>query len=96
MRGDVEPAGPNAATLPGSEELLELLQQSLDRFAIEIGRRVALGLLEDEVRERCGPRHQWGQAERQATRHGRQAGYVCVGGQKIAISDPRAIERRQR
>ena len=71
------------------EELLELLQQSLDRFAIEIGRRVALGLLEDEVHERCGPRHQWGQAERQATRHGRQAGYVCVGGQKIAIERPR-------
>ncbi len=31
------------------EEVLELLQQSLDLFAIEIGRRVAVGLLDDEV-----------------------------------------------
>ena len=84
-----EPVGPLLQLCLDREELLELLQQSLDRFAIEIGRRVALGLLEDEVQERCGPRHQWGQADRQATRHGRQAGYVCVGGQKIAIERPR-------
>ena len=68
---------------------MELLQQSLDQFAIEIGRRVALGLLEDEVQEHCGPAHQWGQADRQATRHGRQAGYVCVGGQKVTLERPR-------
>ncbi len=71
------------------EEVLELLQQSLDLFAIEIGRRVAVGLLDDEVQEHCGPRHQWGQSGRQATRHGRQAGYVCVGGQKLSIRRPR-------
>jgi putative transposase len=84
-----EPVGPLLQLCLDREELLKLLQQSLDQFAIEIGRRVALGLLEDEVQERCGPRHQWGQADRQATRHGRQAGYVCVGGQKIAIERPR-------
>lgn len=71
------------------EEIVSLLQCSLDLFAIEVGRRVAIGLLEDEVEQRCGPRHEWGQAERQATRHGQQPGYVCVGGQKIAISRPR-------
>jgi hypothetical protein len=32
----------------------------LDLFAIEIGRRVAMGLLEDEVNQLCGPRHAWG------------------------------------
>jgi putative transposase len=71
------------------EEVLELLQQSLDLFAIEIGRRVAVGLLDDEVQEHCGPRYQWGQADRKATRYGRQAGYVCVGGQKVSIQRPR-------
>ncbi len=71
------------------EEVLELLQQSLDLFAIEIGRRVAVGLLDDEVQAHCGPRHQWGQADRKATRHGRQPGYVCIGGQKISIQRPR-------
>ncbi len=70
-------------------EVLELLQQSLDLFAIEIGRRVAVGLLDDEVQEHCGPRHQWGQSDRKAIRHGRQAGYVCVGGQKVSIQRPR-------
>jgi putative transposase len=84
-----EPVGPLLQLCLDREELLELLQQSLDQFAIEIGRRVALGLLEDEVQERCGPRHQWGQADREATRHGRQTGYVCVGGQKITIERPR-------
>ena len=69
--------------------MLELLQQSLDLFAIEIGRRVAVGLLDDEVQAHCGPRHQWGQADRKATRHGRQPGYVCIGGQKISIQRPR-------
>lgn len=71
------------------DEVIDLLQQSLDRFAIEIGRRVAMSLLEDEVEQCCGPRNEWGQAERQATRHGRQAGYVCVAGQKLAIERPR-------
>jgi transposase-like protein len=71
------------------EQILSLLQDSLDTFAIEIGRRVAVGLLVDEVQELCGPRHQWGQEGRTATRHGSQPGYVCVGGQKLAIERPR-------
>ena len=71
------------------QEILDLLQDSLDTFAIEIGRRVAVGLLVDEVEELCGPKHQWGQQGRTATRHGSQPGYVCVGGQKLAIQRPR-------
>lgn len=71
------------------EEVLGLLQDSLDVFAIEIGRRVAVGLLEDEVEQLCGPRHEWGQEGRTATRYGRQGGYICVGGQKTQIQRPR-------
>jgi transposase-like protein len=71
------------------EEIVELLQNSLDQFAIEIGRRVAVGLLADEVEQLCGPRHEWDRPDRTASRHGRQPGYVSIGGQKIAIQRPR-------
>ena len=71
------------------EEVLGLLRDSLDVFAIEIGRRVAVGLLEDEVEQLCGPRHEWGQEGRTATRYGRQQGYLCIGGQKTRIQRPR-------
>jgi transposase-like protein len=71
------------------DEVIGLLQDSLELFAIEIGRRVAVGLLEDEVQQHCGPRHQWGRPDRKATRYGRQPGYVCVGGQKLSIPRPR-------
>jgi transposase-like protein len=76
------------------QEILDLLQDSLDTFAIEIGRRVAVGLLVDEVEEICGPRHQWGQEGRRATRYGSQPGYVCVGGQKLSIQRPRVRSTR--
>jgi transposase-like protein len=71
------------------DEVLGLLRDSLDLFAIEIGRWVAVALLDDEVAQFCGPRHQWGQPERVATRYGRQPGYICVGGQKLRIQRPR-------
>lgn len=76
------------------EDVLSLMQESLDQFAVEIGRRVAVGLLDDEVEQLCGQRHEWGQAERIATRHGRQQGYICVGGQKIGIQRPRVRSTR--
>lgn len=70
------------------EEVLELLQGSLDLFAVEIGRLVAAQFLEDEVDQLCGPRYQR-QQERMATRYGRQAGFVCLGGQKLSVQRPR-------
>lgn len=71
------------------QKVLELMRQSLDGFAIEIGRQVAVQLLEDEVEQLCGPRHQWGQPGRTASRYGHQRGYVCLGGQKVRVSRPR-------
>jgi transposase-like protein len=76
------------------QEVLELLQDSLDQFAIEIGRRVAVGLLTDEVEQLCGPRHDWDRPDRRATRHGQQSGYVSIGGQKVGIQRPRVRSTR--
>lgn len=55
------------------------MEDSLDLFAIEIRRRVAVHLLEDEVEQLFRPRHDWGREGRVATRYGRQQGYVCLG-----------------
>jgi transposase-like protein len=66
-----------------------LLQASLDTFAIEVGQRVAVSLLEEEVEQLCGRRHEWGREGRRATRYGRQPGYICMGSQKMAILRPR-------
>lgn len=71
------------------QEVVELMQDSLDRFAIEVGRLVAVGLLDDEIEQLCGPKHEWGQTDRTATRYGRQPGYVSIGGQKVRIDRPR-------
>jgi transposase-like protein len=68
--------------------MLSLLQDSLEQFAVEVGCRVALAFLEEEVHEVCGPRYQRC-ARRTATRYGRQGGYVCLGGQKIPVQRPR-------
>ena len=40
------------------EELLTLMQDSLETLAMELGLLVALGLLEDEVTRLCGKRYQ--------------------------------------
>ncbi len=70
------------------EELMALMQDSLSSFATEMGLRVAVQLLEDEVTRRCGPRYER-RAERQLTRHGRQPGVVTLAGQKLPIARPR-------
>lgn len=67
----------------------DLLHNALDQFAIEAGKLVAVKLLEDEVEQLCGPRHEWGQEGRTATRYGHQGGYICLGGQKVPIERPR-------
>jgi transposase-like protein len=78
------------------EEVGKLLQDSLDLFAIEIGRRVAVRLLEDEVDQLCGSRHDWGQEGRTATRYGHQRGYICIGAQKVHIERPRVRSTEER
>jgi putative transposase len=70
------------------EELTALLQDSLSSFATEMGLRIAVQLLEDEVARRCGPRYQH-QVGRELSRHGRQSGYVTLAGQKLPVAKPR-------
>ena len=72
----------------GIEALTELARESLSSFAIEVGLRMAQCLLEDEVTQRCGPRHERDLARTQ-TRYGHQRGFVTLGGQKLPIPKPR-------
>jgi transposase-like protein len=70
------------------DELLELMQDSLESLALEFGLLVASSLLEDEVTRLCGPRYQR-QPGRTHTRYGHQRGVATLAGQKIAIERPR-------
>lgn len=70
------------------DELLELMQDSLESLALELGLLVASGLLEDEVTRLCGPRYRR-QPGRCHTRYGHQRGVATLAGQKVAIRRPR-------
>jgi putative transposase len=70
------------------ESLVEMTRQTLSSFATEMGLRVAQCLLEDEVTQRCGQRHER-RPERDLTRFGHQRGYVTIAGQKAPIQKPR-------
>jgi putative transposase len=70
------------------EALVEMTRQTLSSFATEMGLLVAQRLLEDEVTQRCGPRHER-RPEREVTRFGHQRGYVTIAGQKASLPKPR-------
>jgi transposase-like protein len=70
------------------EQLLALMQDSLEGLAVELGLLVASSILEDEVTRLCGARYQR-QPERTHTRYGHQSGVVTLGGQKLPIDRPR-------
>jgi putative transposase len=70
------------------EELLGLMQDSLEGLAVELGLLVASAILEDEVTRLCGRRYER-PPERSHTRYGRQGGVVMLGGQKLPIDKPR-------
>ncbi|MCA1685696.1 MAG: transposase, partial [Planctomycetia bacterium] len=70
------------------DESLALMQDSLERLAVELGLLVAAALLEDEVTRLCGPRYER-QPERRHTRYGHQRGAATLAGQKLPIERPR-------
>jgi transposase-like protein len=70
------------------DELLALMQDSLERLAVELGLLVASALLEDEVTRLCGRRYER-QPERRHTRYGHQRGVASLAGQKLSIDRPR-------
>ncbi len=69
-------------------ELLVLMQDSLETLATELGLMLALGLMEDEVTRLCGQRYQR-QPQRLHTRYGHQRGVATLAGQKVSIARPR-------
>lgn len=70
------------------EGLVALAQESLANFAVELGLKAAQCLLEDEVTQRCGGRHER-DPHRTETRYGHQRGFVTLAGQKLPVSKPR-------
>jgi transposase-like protein len=70
------------------EELLTLMQDSLETLATELGLVVALALMEDEVTRLCGQRYQR-QPQRVHTRYGHQQGIATLAGQKVSFTRPR-------
>jgi putative transposase len=70
------------------EELLGLMQDSLEGLAVELGLLVASAILEDEVTRLCGARYER-RPDRAHTRYGRQGGVVTLAGQKLPIDRPR-------
>ena len=73
--------------------LVELTREALSSFAVEMGLKVAQCLLEDEVKERCGERHER-QPNRQETRFGHQRGFITIAGQKVSLAKPRVRSTR--
>ena len=70
------------------DELLGLMQDSLESLALGLAMLVVSSLLEDEVTRLCGPRHER-QPHRTHTRYGHQRGTAVLAGQKIPIARPR-------
>jgi len=71
------------------DEVMGLLKEGLHNLAVEIGRMVAAGLLEDEVEQLCGGRYVRGPEKRMARRHGGQRGWAMAAGQKVPLERPR-------
>lgn len=69
-------------------ELLRELQQSVHSFGVEVGLIVAKELLGDEVRRKCGERHERCD-QRIGYRYGQQRGVITMAGQKLPVPRPR-------
>jgi len=75
-------------------EVLREMQEGLHQFGVTLGLELASLMMQDEVERLCGSRYTH-QAERQATRHGRQRGVITIAGQKMAIERPRVRSAQQ-
>ncbi len=81
-------AGPEIQLSLDRDELLGLMQDSLESSALKLGMLVASSLVEDEVTRMCGRRHER-QPHRTHTRYGHRLGTATLAGQRIAIARPR-------
>jgi putative transposase len=85
----VRSAGRQMLAALDEDEVLGFLKEGLHNLAVEVGRLVAVGLLEDEVEQLCGKRYEHRPTERVATRHGGERGWAALAGQKVPIDRPR-------
>jgi putative transposase len=76
-------------------ELRQMMQDGLHSLALELGRIVAVGMLEDEVTQLCGAPH-GRNPERQQVRHGYDPGWITMGSQKVPIERPRVRSVKDR
>jgi putative transposase len=70
------------------DELLAVMQDSLDGLTVQMGLLCASAILEDEVTRLCGARYER-QPGREHTRYGHQRGVTTLAGQKLPIERPR-------
>jgi hypothetical protein len=70
------------------DELLDLMQVSLESLAVELGLLVAWDILDDEVARLRRARYQH-QPDRTHARYGRQRGVVTLTGRKPPVELPR-------
>jgi putative transposase len=75
------------------EELMELMASRLDRLAVDMGRVLAMGILEDEVSQLCGEPNQH-LPDRTMTRYGYDPGWIAMAGQKLTVDRPRVRSTR--
>ena len=67
--------------------MLEMILQTkaeVEALSAQAGLKIIHHFLEEEIRQRCGPRGQ-----QSAYRHGQQPGYVVFAGRKVSIAKPR-------
>ena len=86
---NVRSAGRQVLASLDRNDTFGLLQEGLHSLAVEVGRLVAVGLLEAEVEQLCGGRYEHRPQRRVAHRHGGQRGWAMVAGQKIPLERPR-------
>jgi hypothetical protein len=70
------------------EELLALMQDSVETLATELDLMVVFGFMEDKLTRLCDQRYEQ-QFERLHTRYGHQQGVATLAGQKMSITRPR-------
>jgi len=69
-------------------QLTQVMQDGLHDFALELGRIIAVGMLEDEVDQLCGKPYSR-TPQRQQVRHGYDPGWITLGSQKVPVERPR-------
>jgi putative transposase len=70
-------------------DVVAAAREGLMAMSVGVGLRVFAEMMEEELAVRVGPKHAK-QPERKASRHGRAAGSVVLGGRRVSVERPRA------